>query len=335
MKTTERAQDDWKAYDECQEGLTQLRSVVNDLEAKALLADSEFGRAKARLDGFDQLKGFARRRAKRDREAAQGDLETVRIKAQAAQKKAADARSVLGAQEQSITGQLAELSARIAFSKQEIRLRQLTLRTMEHDLEQARRIHRATAALVAPLVRELSLSQAAAARVAQADRLGQPRRHALAAALKPQAAADRENRPTLERRHRELQEAYDKLARDAQGEIIRGAKVVATTLAGFRTTKAVFEGDYDVVLVDEAGAAALPEVLLAVGKTARTTAVLLGDFMQLGPVLPKLDGTKRPDVARWILREVYEHSASTHQCLRSITLAVSSWTSSTASATTS
>ncbi|UQA93118.1 AAA domain-containing protein [Streptomyces halobius] len=29
--------------------------------------------------------------------------------------------------------------------------------------------------------------------------------------------------------------------------------------------------------------------------------------MQLGPVLPKLDARKRPDIARWILREVYEH----------------------------
>ena len=79
------------------------------------------------------------------------------------------------------------------------------------------------------------------------------------------------------------------LARDAQGEIIRGAKVVATTLARFGTTKPVFEGEYDVVLIDEAGAATLLEVLLAVVK-ARTTAVLLGDLMQLGPVLPELDG---------------------------------------------
>ncbi|BDH14876.1 hypothetical protein HOK021_60550 [Streptomyces hygroscopicus] len=29
--------------------------------------------------------------------------------------------------------------------------------------------------------------------------------------------------------------------------------------------------------------------------------------MQLGPVLPGLDGKKRPDVARWVLREVFEH----------------------------
>ncbi|MFB7497146.1 AAA domain-containing protein [Streptomyces sp. NPDC056161] len=306
VKATKEAQADWKTYDEYQERFAQLRSVVTDLEAKALLADSECAAAQERLDGFDQLKGFARRRTKADREAARGGLETARTKAQGAKKKAAEARSVLARQEEAVTVRLAEIRARITFSKQEIGLRQTTLRTVENDLEQARRTHRSTTALLAPLARELSLSQAAATRVAEADRLGHPRLHALAANLRPQVAADQENHPALERRHRELQEEYDKLARDAQGEIIRGAKVVATTLARFRTTKAVFEGEYDVVLVDEAGAATLPEVLLAVGK-ARTTAVLLGDFMQLGPVLPKLDSRKRPDVARWILREVYEH----------------------------
>ncbi|WP_330337808.1 AAA domain-containing protein [Streptomyces sp. NBC_00557] len=306
VKATEQAQADWKSHDEHQAHLARLRSVVTDLEAKAFLADSERAAAQELLDGLEQLKGFAKRRTRRDRETARASLETARTAAREAEKKAADARSVLARQEAGITGRLAEIRARIPFSKQEITLRQTTLRRVENDLEQARRTHRTTAARLDPLVRELGLSQMAEDRVAAADRLGHPRRHALATALKPQVVADQESRPALERRHRELQEEYDKLARDAQGEIIRGAKLVATTLARFRTTRAVFEGEYDVVLVDEAGAATLPEVLLAVGK-GKTTAVLLGDFMQLGPVLPKLDARKRPDVARWILREVYEH----------------------------
>lgn len=306
FKATEQAQADWKTHDEHQERLTHLRTAVSDLEANALLAESAYASARGRLDRLEQLKGFARRRAKRDREAARADLETARTKAEEARRKASAARSVLAGQEESVTGRLVELRARIPFSQKEIALRRTTLRTVANDLEQAHRTHKVLAARWAPLVRELGLSQDAEARVAEADRLGHPRRHALAATLKPQVAADQKNHLALERLHRELQEEYDKLARDAQGEIIRSAKVVATTLARFRTTKAVFEGEYDVVLVDEAGAANLPEVLLAVGK-ARTTAVLLGDFMQLGPVLPKLDGTKRPDVARWILREVYEH----------------------------
>ncbi|MEV8067291.1 AAA domain-containing protein [Streptomyces sp. NPDC085995] len=306
VRATEQAQADWRTYDECEEGLAHLRAAVSDLEAKALLAEKECASVQEYLDGLEQLKGFAKCRARRDREAARAGLETARTKAGEAGRKAADARSVLARQEVAVAARLADLRARIPYDKQEITRRQTALRTVANDLEQARRAHQALAARCAPLDRELALSQAAEARVAEAERLGHPGRHARAVTLKPQVAEDRENRPALERRHRELQEEYDKLARDAQGEIIRRAKVVATTLARFRTTKAVFEGEYDVVLVDEAGAATLPEVLLAVGK-ARTTAVLLGDFMQLGPVLPPLDGTKRPDVARWILREVYEH----------------------------
>jgi hypothetical protein len=43
---------------------------------------------------------------------------------------------------------------------------------------------------------------------------------------------------------------------------------------------------YDVVLVDEVGAATVPEVLLAVAK-ATETAVLFGDFLQLRAVTDK------------------------------------------------
>ncbi|MFI7308619.1 AAA domain-containing protein [Streptomyces hygroscopicus] len=306
VRATEQAQADWKAYDDVQAELAELRVAVTAVEAKALLAEDERDAVESALMDLEQLTGLAKRRAKRDREKARLRLETARAEAEKAQTKAAEARSVLTRTEQEYAARLEAHRAKISFSKEEITLRKTTLRTVETNLEDAWRVERAAAARLSPLAEQLDLSKAAEARVMEADHLGHPHRHAAAATLKPQVTADKENRPALERRHRELQEEYDKLARDAQGEIIRGAKVVATTLARFRTVKAVFEGDYDVVLVDEAGAATLPEVLLAVGK-AKTTAVLLGDFMQLGPVLPKLDGSKRPDVAKWILREVFEH----------------------------
>ena len=306
VQATEQAQKDWNAHDEKRDELAQLHSVVTELEAKALLADSAYEDAQKFVEGLEKLRGLAKRRAKREKERAVADLETVRNQAGKAAEKAVAARSVLTRNEEALSGPLAEFRRQVPFSKEEIAHRQTTLREVRGDLDQARRLHRAADARLASLARELDLSKEAESRIAEIDRLGHPERHARAASLKPEIAADERNRPALERRHRELQEEYDKLARDAQGEIIRGAKVVATTLARFRTTKAVFEGEYDVVLVDEAGAATLPEVLLAVGR-AKTTAVLLGDFMQLGPILPELDGKKRPDVARWVLREVYEH----------------------------
>lgn len=120
-------------------------------------------------------------------------------------------------------------------------------------------------------------------------------------------AADRTRRPGLEKQYQLAQEGYERLARNAQGEIIKSAKLVATTLARFRTNRTVLEGPYDVVLVDEAGAATLPEVLLATGKAGRA-AVLLGDFMQLGPVIPPaLGNSDRPDIKRWLHPDVFHH----------------------------
>ena len=98
---------------------------------------------------------------------------------------------------------------------------------------------------------------------------------------------------------------------DAQGEVIRAARLVATTLARFRTTKTVLEGPYDVVLIDEVGAATLPEVLLAVAKASQC-AVLLGDFMQLPAVVPpSLTDKNRPDIQRWSLTDTFRHCGIT------------------------
>ena len=303
---TEQARADWSAHDEAQAKLAELRDVVTGLEAKALLADGDRDAAEQRLSDLEQLKGFAKRRAKRQAATARSQAEEARLSAEEAEQRAANARDVLARTENQFEPRIAQLRARIPFSKEEIERRHQSLRTLEADLQEMKRIADTASARLLPLENELGLAREAEARVAEALRLGHPQRHATASGLKPQVEEDEKKRSALERRHRELQDQYDKLSRDAQGEIIRGAKIVATTLARFRTTKAVFEGEYDVVLVDEAGAATLPEVLLAVGK-AKTTAVLLGDFMQLGPVLPKLDGEKRPDVARWILRDVFEH----------------------------
>jgi superfamily I DNA and/or RNA helicase len=83
--------------------------------------------------------------------------------------------------------------------------------------------------------------------------------------------------------------------------------VIATTLARLRTSKALMDGPYDVVLVDEVGAANLPEILLAVSR-AKRTAVLLGDFLQLSPITnTQVEDAKRPDVQRWLGQNVFEH----------------------------
>jgi hypothetical protein len=105
----------------------------------------------------------------------------------------------------------------------------------------------------------------------------------------------------LERRHEELLGERERLRRGAEREVVGRARLVATTLARLRLHPDVAAGPFDTVLVDEAGSSSLAEVLPAVA-AARQTAVLLGDFLQLGPALG--DAMARhpaPAVRRWLV----------------------------------
>lgn len=85
----------------------------------------------------------------------------------------------------------------------------------------------------------------------------------------------------------ELQRRAEEAKREraqAEQRIIAEARVVATTLAMSTVKKAVGLTPFDQVLVDEAAAAPLPEIVNAVGK-ARRGACLLGDYLQNGPIV--------------------------------------------------
>jgi len=141
--------------------------------------------------------------------------------------------------------------------------------------------------------------------VAIAERERWPQQHAELAVLREQAQEAAPELVRLERQHEQLVEELERLGRGAEKMIIRDARLIATTLAKFRLNPIVYEGPYDVVLVDEVGAATVPEVLLAVAKAAET-AVLFGDFLQLGAVtdeaVRKLDNA---DVRKWLLRDCF------------------------------
>jgi hypothetical protein len=123
--------------------------------------------------------------------------------------------------------------------------------------------------------------------------------------LRERITAMAPHQAVLEQRYAKTQEEFDRLRRNAEHEVIAKARVVAATLARLRLSKVVLDGPYDVVLVDEVGAATVPEVLLAVSR-AGTTAVLLGDFLQLGAIIPNaLDRNNDPAVQRWLRRDVF------------------------------
>ncbi|WP_198153011.1 AAA domain-containing protein [Pseudofrankia sp. DC12] len=152
--------------------------------------------------------------------------------------------------------------------------------------------------------REETLAQPGAdaiesAYLAAADRAGLPRlaaeRAELAAAMRTILA----HRQALEERYEQLLTAIARAQNDTEPTLIGQARLVATTLSRFRLNRHVYRGGYDAVFIDEAGAAALPELLLAAAK-GRQTVVLLGDFRQLGPVQP--DDVAQPNDAtrKWL-----------------------------------
>jgi AAA domain len=141
--------------------------------------------------------------------------------------------------------------------------------------------------------------------VAEAGRERWPQQYVDLVALRRQVRDAAPRAARLEREHERLVAELDKLGRDAEKLIIGDARLIATTLAKFRLHQSVYEGPYDVVLVDEVSAATVPEVLLATAR-ANKTAVLFGDFLQLGAVtddaVEKLDN---PYVKKWLMRDCF------------------------------
>ncbi|GAA5134063.1 AAA domain-containing protein [Pseudonocardia adelaidensis] len=128
---------------------------------------------------------------------------------------------------------------------------------------------------------------------------GLPERHARLYEL----VHRRNGAAALEARHRELVERGRALRADAEARLVRDARLVATTLTRSRVHPALAGAEFDVVLVDGAGAAPLAEVLLVLCR-ATTTAVLFGDFLQLGPAVPD---DPSPDVQRWVRATCFSH----------------------------
>ncbi|HEY0807537.1 MAG TPA: AAA domain-containing protein, partial [Pseudonocardiaceae bacterium] len=115
-------------------------------------------------------------------------------------------------------------------------------------------------------------------------------------------------RARLAEKHRELVDRSRVLRQGAEKALIDEARLVATTLARSRLHPALASSSFDVVLVDEAGAVALVEVLLALCR-ATTTAVLFGDFLQLAPVQEsRIKNSDHPELRRWVLPNPFTHA---------------------------
>lgn len=290
----------WAEIKAMEDELSKVEAAAQASERRALLARGSLDEAEDLVAELTEPDGKVRWRNRRALKEAQELLDSARAEYAPLDANATKARQIATAFRRDTAAVVARLSASSRFNRDEIRRRDTALAQAEARLnafEQAQftalnRLTECRAAQAAAL--------AAEELVTNCTRRGWPDLHAQASALRGDIKRDEARRQSVKERHAALQDQYEKLARDAEGEIIKAARLVATTLARFRLVKAVLDGPYDVVLIDEVGAATLPEVLLAVAKASKC-AVLLGDFMQLGPILPPaLERSDRADIRRWL-----------------------------------
>ncbi|WP_329362998.1 AAA domain-containing protein [Streptomyces sp. NBC_01483] len=306
-EAAEPSRELWQEVDQLADEADRVRQAAEHREADVLLADEECRPLRHHLKQWESKGSVARWRARETIAALQEELHDAEKRAETAREESFNARRTANARIAVLDARITALSDSAPLSRQHIVHLDAEAVAARSASEQAQQL-----CVIAERERNQANKAAVAAQQAQtlvdrAARKDWPAQHNRAEQLRPVAAADSSRRPQLEQQYQNVQEEYERLARNAQGEIIKSAKLVATTLARFRTNRAVFEGPYDVVLVDEAGAATLPEVLLATGKAGRA-AVLLGDFMQLGPVIPSgLKEQERDDIKRWLLPDVFQH----------------------------
>ncbi|MFC9428070.1 AAA domain-containing protein [Streptomyces sp. NPDC056987] len=306
-KAAESSRAQWRQVDGLSEEVVRTREAAEFRESAALLAQGTCDALGQELKGMERKGAVKKWRLRENVSELQRQLTDAEEAAATAKQSATAARATASTHIATLEAQITALVDTIPLTREQIAALAADVKARLAAEQRAGRHYDGCKEDKVRLEKAAERAQRAGDLTRQAEQRDWPARFDLARRLRPVVGADTTQQAVLEKRYGEVQEEYERLARDAQSEIVKGAKLVATTLARFRTNRAVFEGPYDTVLVDEAGAATLPEVLLATGKAGRA-AVLLGDFMQLGAVIPsEIKDHDRADIKRWLLPDVFQH----------------------------
>jgi len=304
--------------DQIQQDVAKLQVAADEVSARALVAENAADRTAANLEARGSGGFFAQVASQSRTRQLRGELDTQRQMAAELAERSREAKDLVGRRRSAAEGEVRTLLAAAEYGRGDIASADGAHAAAERASVHADKVveeaeQALSGAQQALLAAEARPEPTAAQRalVADAERYDLPALAARAAELRPQVRAAAGEQARLEEEYAEVQQEHDRLRKGAEAVVIRRAQVVATTLARLRTTSALMEGRYDVVLVDEAGAANLAEILLAVSLGKRA-AVLFGDFLQLGAILPrKVERAERPDVRRWLVRDVFAHCGIT------------------------
>ncbi|QED47143.1 AAA domain-containing protein [Cytobacillus dafuensis] len=100
---------------------------------------------------------------------------------------------------------------------------------------------------------------------------------------------------------KKLGSILDKI-RQKELEFLKEAKVIGTTLAKAASDSAIYEKEFDLVIVDEASMAYIPQAAFAATLAKRT--IICGDFKQLPPIA----SARHPLVNEWLREDIFHKS---------------------------
>ncbi|MDQ0268456.1 AAA domain-containing protein [Cytobacillus purgationiresistens] len=90
--------------------------------------------------------------------------------------------------------------------------------------------------------------------------------------------------------------------RQKEIEFVKDAKVIGTTLAKAARDPIIFEAEFDIVIVDEASMAYVPQAAFAASLGKRV--IICGDFKQLPPIA----ASRHQLVNKWLREDIFHHS---------------------------
>ncbi|KKI90256.1 DNA helicase [Bacillus sp. SA1-12] len=90
--------------------------------------------------------------------------------------------------------------------------------------------------------------------------------------------------------------------RKQEMQLVRDAVMIGTTLSKAATDPAIYEKDYDIVLIDEASMAYVPQIAFAASLGKRI--IICGDFKQLPPIA----SAKNALVYEWLKQDIFHKS---------------------------
>lgn len=106
---------------------------------------------------------------------------------------------------------------------------------------------------------------------------------------------------TLLEVEKKLAQVLDKI-RAKETVFVKDAEVIGTTLAKAATDPAIYEKEYDLVIIDEVSMAYIPQVAFAVSLGKKS--IICGDFKQLPPIAH----ATHPLVNEWLKEDVFHKS---------------------------